>query len=423
MILLLRGALLLQSALPTTTTHSCADEPGNMFGFALASVGDVDGDRVQDFIVGDPIPDDEDSPRPGRAWLVSTRTGKALLELSAGEPGDRFGQVVAGPGDIDCDCVPDVLVGATPREGGPSVIRAYSGAKGTLLDTIEIDELEDRDFEGWSCLAGVGDLDGDGCADYAIATAAGDHPDPVPRFYLRSGRGGSLLFTLRPGMEIRSPYRSIACAGDLDQDGILDLVASRESGEPVIEIWSLGKRERIHGIRLDREAWRLPVTGGSDLDGDGRVDIVVGVASTSEEPARVVAFSGKDGTTIREWKARPSLFFAEFVDFVGDLDSDGTSDLLVRAPDSSSQVSRVWVLSGKEDRVIHAWEDGPWMGSFFGVSGTGIGDVNGDGVPDVLIGEASKKAGGAFPGHVRLYSGKTGREIRRWGQQDIRRRR
>ena len=124
---------------------------------------------------------------------------------------------------------------------------------------------------------------------------------------------------------------------------------------------------------------------------------------------------------IREWRQRGSWSFGTTLSVLGDINGDGTPDLLVTAPGTVSQVSYAFVLSGSEDRVLHQHETVPWESSNFGASACGLGDVDGDGVPDYLIGEASWRANGDTPGFVRLYSGKSGAEIVCWGQEDIRR--
>jgi len=417
------GFLVCQSGKNLPLADSPEDDWGNLFGFALAAVGDVDGDGIQDFVVGDPNPDPYGVPgtSPGRAWLVSTRGGKKILELCGGEGGDEFGQVVAGPGDLDGDGTPDVLVGSTPTRGVRSVIRAYSGKSGALLHAVEFDAILRRDFGGWSRLCGLGDLDEDGCADYAVASVLEPEQDG-PRGEIRvvSGRNGRISKLCLETPCGGEPFRSIASAGDVDHDGFQDIVATREDGANTIVVWSIRKGAPIHSISLVEGASRFPVAGGHDLDGDGTPDIVVGMVLPDASSSRLLAFSGVDALPIRSWQSRRALMFGEFVDLVGDVDRDGIPDLLVRAPDSSSQVSWVWILSGADDRVIHEWQDGPWMGSFFGVSGAAIGDVNADGVIDFLIGEASWKAGASFPGFVHLYSGKTGGRISRWRQADAR---
>jgi len=418
----------LQSSAQTQVPRLGDEGPGNLFGFALASVGDVDGDRIQDFIVGDPRPKGipfDGNEHPGRAWLVSTRTHRSILDLSAGEPGDEFGQLVAGPGDLNGDGVPDVLVGSTPPPGKWSVLRAFSGANGLLLHKIEFSELPETGFVGWSCIAGLGDVDSDKCDDYALASVnERGHDDSISEIRIISGKTGTTLFTLLPVKLGGSPFRSIVSAGDLDRDGYQDLLASRVSGDPRLEAWSVHKRERLLSVPLKDSAQQFPVAGRHDLDRDGTPDFVVAVVdprgSAVETSPRIQAFSGKDASPIRTWKHRDVWNFGEMVDLVEDVNGDRVPDLLVRSPGSGSQVSRVWVLSGAEDRVIHEWTDGPATGSYFGVSGASIGDVDGDGIGDLLIGEASYKAGGDFPGFVRLFSGKTGTQRACWRQSDIR---
>jgi len=158
-----------------------------------------------------------------------------------------------------------------------------------------------------------------------------------------------------------------------------------------------------------------------DLDGDGVADFVDALVVPTGDRSRLVARSGTTGAVIREWKQRGSWSFGSAMDLVGDVDGDGVPDLVVTAPQSSLEASWAWVLSGRGDWVIHHHYQ-TFVSSFFGVSCCGVGDVDGDEVPDYLVGEASYRAGGSFPGHVHMYSGKTGDELACWSQESIRRR-
>ena len=80
--------------------------PGDQawFGHAVSGVGDIDGDGSWDFAVAD--------PEAGTASLYSGADGALLRELHGDEAGDRFGEAVAGAGDVNGDGVPDVVVGS-----------------------------------------------------------------------------------------------------------------------------------------------------------------------------------------------------------------------------------------------------------------------------------------------------------------------
>ena len=201
--------------------------------------------------------------------------------------------------------------------------------------------------------------------------------------------------------------------------------------DPTILIVLPGTRDSLEVSGRTGEVLRhLPLAGlqvshslharqTSDLDADGVRDLLIAEVHTRGDRSRVVAYSGRDGKVLRTWKQREDWPFGSVFDVIGDVDGDGTPDLLVTAPDSSADVSWAWILSGKEDRVIHQVSARPRTSSYFGVAGCGIGDVDGDSVSDFLIGDASCRAGASLPGFVRLYSGKTGLRLACWGQEDV----
>ncbi len=291
-------------ATPAQPTHD--DGPGSLFGQSLAVLGDVDGDGIPDVVVGCPRIDEGDA-RLGRAYVVSTKKGRALFAVDDGVPGSCFGDYVAAVGDRNGDGIVDFEVSAPWTKGG-CVVRTYSGRDGALLS------------------------------------------------------------------ELRTSHR--------------------------------------------RYPWR-PRIVEADFDGDGIEDRLEAHVEPIDDRSRLVAYSGRTGKEIREWKQRGTWTFGSAFDVVGDVDGDGTPDVVVTAPQCSMDESWAWILSGRGDWSIHTHFE-TWVSAEFGVSCCGIGDVDGDHVPDYLVGEASYRAGASFPGHVHLYSGKTGEEIACWSQESVR---
>ena len=93
---------------------------GDQLGYAVADALDVNGDKIHDVVVGAP------GNGPGYANVYSGRTGRLLLHLVGRQPGDTFGAAVASAGDVNRDGRADILVGAP---GGPTgtdrIGRAY----------------------------------------------------------------------------------------------------------------------------------------------------------------------------------------------------------------------------------------------------------------------------------------------------------
>jgi hypothetical protein len=272
-------------------------------GEAVACVGDVNGDGLKDFAIGAPL-DFRSGHRRGDV-LVFHRSRSGLPEqpdavVSGGDNHAQFGAVVAGVGDVNGDGFEDVLVGA-PNEHADG--RTKAGRAALYLGGSEgLSEPAAWEFKGaknlerlGAAVAGLGDVNQDGFADFAIG-APGDGK-------ARDSTGRVLIFYGGSSRPSPSP----------------DLVASGEF---------LG------------DLFGAVMAGGGDVTGDGFPDLLVTApahAATFPREGRVYLFRGgpqglepEPLCTIDAGRAQSGCGLA--LAMVGDVDADGIGDFMVGSP-------------------------------------------------------------------------------------------
>jgi hypothetical protein len=146
---------------------------GELAGSAVAGAGDLDGDGREELLIGAP----GQGTAAGRTYLVyGGATGAVALgtqPVFTGISGDRAGTAVAGPGDINGDGWRDLLIGAPNHSSGAGAVYVVYGgatrfpASATSLTTVPRYAGATASQAG-SALVGLGDVDGDGSADFAI---------------------------------------------------------------------------------------------------------------------------------------------------------------------------------------------------------------------------------------------------------------
>ncbi|HEX5009793.1 MAG TPA: integrin alpha [Planctomycetota bacterium] len=220
--------------------------PGDTLGSALAGLGDVDGDGVPDLLIGSPKADvlAKDS---GLAQMISGATGAVLHDLAQlpcnGDAGDEFGTAVASVGDVDGDGVPDAVMSAPGddcigyAEGGS--LWLFSGA-----DAHELWHLNGADVGAnlGVALAGPGDVDGNGVPDILVGSPLAVVPAQTGKALLLDGGDGHLLLGLHGDSPGDFFGAAVAGAGDTDGDGLPDLLV----GRPELQIIGPGSVHSVH---------------------------------------------------------------------------------------------------------------------------------------------------------------------------------
>ena len=274
--------------------------------------------------------------------------------------------------------------------------------------------------------ADLGDIDGDGVHDFAIGApfnAAGGRG--AGRAYVYSGKTHAPLFTLTGEPHSLLGF-AVGAAGDVDGDGVADVVVGAPQGgmqgagfgSGFARIYSgrTGAHVRtLQGAALN-DAFGFVVSGVGDLDHDGHADLVVGAPfadANGVNSGRVVVVSGLTGAILLAFDGEEAGdMLGTAASGIGDVDRDGVPDLVMAARNGGAgDRGRVYVRSGRSGALLHAYDapsTGADLGWFFA---TTPGDVDHDGVPDVFASDFSDSAddAGISTGRAFVWSGADGR--------------
>lgn len=411
---------------PVYTARGDSDLAG--FGAAVARVGDLDADGHADLLVGAPL-DDGAGRDSGLARVVSGLSGLDLLDLPGDGPNHRYGFAVAGPGDVDGDGVPDVLVGTwrdTAGGNNAGLARVHSGANGLVVTGLEWVGAGTEENLGYA-VGAAGDFDLDGVPDLIVGAPGAGPPATALPGYARvlSGVDGSVLAELVGEGGADGFGWSVDGAGDVNVDGFADVVIGavgadangQNSGKVYVCAGPDGTQ--VHAFVGDDafESLGLAVAGAGDVDGDGSGDVVAGApfhGGGGVDRGLVRAFSGASGASLWTATGQDDFEWSGWsVAAAGDVDGDGLGDVLIGAPFALGgaqgllDVGAARALSGTDGSVL--WEaEGDSSQSQFGWSVAGLGDLNGDGVPDLVAGADQASQGASTPGAARVLSGAPG---------------
>jgi hypothetical protein len=346
--------------------------------------------------------------------------------VKTGVPGRQItGFQTFGCGDLNGDGYEDlftVVDGRCPNGNGSTrgVLWFLSGRDGTLLREVVLPGVSPEVVGA----ASLGDMNGDGVRDYALLWL---NQSGVPLdCEIRDGVTDQVLWSFPSNNGV---LNQIVGDVDIDGDGLPDVVVcgqrnSQTNGE--LRAYSnsgtlLYQRFGNSGPRPDPNIFGIgsSLVSIGDVDGDGRDDFAMGCAVASGSGNGAIAIvSGATGTYLRvAFGDRPNDGLGFFLAAAGDMDGDGVRDVITgNGGTPATTRGLVQVVSSLTAQTLFQWTRAPaqqWGNSF---DSRGV-DLDGDGIGDVLVNDSGFFTGTNVQGAMHVYSGRNGSELMYWTGQ------
>ncbi len=448
-------------------------------GSSVSDAGDINGDGLADLIIG-ALGNDANGQNSGIAYVVFGKTDSVTVDLNAVANGtggfkiagqaalDNAGSSVSNAGDVNGDGLADLIVGSDSNDAnGQNSGAAYVVFGKTDGTTIDLNAVANGtggfkiagqaafDYAGVS-VSTAGDVNGDGFTDLIVGAYLNDaNGSDSGAAYVVFGKtdGGAIDLNAvangTGGFKIAGQTAtdlagiSVSNAGDVNGDGRADLIVGaysndtngRNSGATYVVF---GKKDGgtidLNAVANGTAGFKISgqaegdfasnsVSTAGDVNGDGLTDLIVGAfyndANDQNSGAAYVVFGKTDGTMVDLNTVANGIggfkivgqaafdYAGVSVSHAGDVNGDGLTDLIVGAYDGANgnDSGAAYVVFGKKDGTtidLNAVANGTGGfkiagqagADFAGISVSNAGDVNGDGLVDLIVGATGNDANG-----------------------------
>lgn len=384
---------------PAWTQES--DQIGAHMGWSVSAAGDLNGDGYADVIVGAPDYTLAGRVSQGRVYVTyGSASGIAGASwISFGGlffTEARFGVSVASAGDVNGDGYSDVIIGARGASGGGRVTVFQGGATGlgsttaANWSTVSVQAGADHG----ASVSSAGDVNGDGYSDIVLGAPLYDNgeTDEGVAFVHHGGTQGLASFAGWSATLSNGAGGSVVSAGDVNGDGYNDVIVGSLGNGGWVRVFhgsAVGLPATANWTSTAGGYFGHSVSSAGDVNGDGYSDVLVGRHGSGQ----VYVFHGSPSglSFIPDRILSGGGDFGFSVSTAGDVNGDGYSDVVVGKPGAGE----AYVFHGSSAGLSTTANLVLSFGGDFGYSVAFAGDVNGDGYDDVVFGAPQQGVGGA----------------------------
>ncbi|MEL6939487.1 MAG: calcium-binding protein [Cyanobacteria bacterium J06598_1] len=465
-------------------------DSGDLTGYVVSGIGDINADGIDDFMIGAQNGDPNGQSNAGESYVVfgtstaasssfdlSDLNGSNGFVINGSSAGDKAPTSLSGIGDINGDNIDDLIIGSkdvdpnAERDAGESYV--VFGSSTPFSSSLELSDLDGSngfalsglntfDRAGYA-VSGAGDINADGINDFMVGawgadpggiSSAGEtyvvygSTTPFSSHFDFTQLDGTNGFTIS-GFATHRSGSAVSDAGDINGDGIDDMLigayysptGADTAGETYVvfgsstfsgSTFALSDIDSTNGFVIKGidpyDSAGLAVSGAGDINGDGIGDILIGAPSADLQgtdssgeayvvfgstlpfsaPFELSTLNGINGFTLTG--AGDQSDTGKSISAAGDINDDGFDDIIIAAAAANvgglSNAGASYVLYGSDNGYASSIAltalngvdgftlEGDVGYKYFGTSVSAAGDVNDDGIADLLIGQPYANANG-----------------------------